>query len=130
VHQRLGLNTVENKNQQWKFFLKIVIKQRVDYNLVHLVQQVVAANVLLEMVKIKVNGRVSGQFLIGHRYNVIHDARNENLAFVIDQSIHHINQIGHSFVPMQRLETIELKEQSKIKIKLINIHRATEHATV
>ena len=73
-------------------------------------QQVVAANVLFEMVQIKVNGRVSGQFLVGHRYNVIHDTGDENLALVVDQSVHHVNQIGHGFVPVQIVTRIEFIE--------------------
>lgn len=63
-----------------------------------LVHKLLTADVLSKRFQIEVNGRVCCQFLISKRCHVIHDTGNENFSFVVDQSVHHIDQVSHGLM--------------------------------
>ncbi len=68
-------------------------------NLIIVVHQLLTAEVALEVIKIEINGIIGGRFFIRNRSNIIHDSRDQNIALIVHQSVHHVYQISHGFMP-------------------------------
>jgi len=67
-------------------------------HLVLVSQQLVATNVSSIIVDVKINILVGFQLLGGDWRHVVHDPWNQNVALLVQQRVHQVNQVSHGLV--------------------------------
>ena len=80
-------------------FLKVLKLDGTVGNLVVFADKILTPDVTTERFHIKINVFIGLHFLVCNGGDVLHDASNQDLAFVIQQRVQQVNQVAHRFMP-------------------------------